>query len=75
MWIICLADNSHEMSILIFFEKYEKWKKKSKYHLLQLWLAPLGLIIYGYSVWTSIYICVLTDDMLKYFHFFPKEYA
>ena len=35
MWIVCLADNSHEMSSLIFSEKYPlPHKKKKKIKLL-----------------------------------------
>ena len=34
MWIVCLADDSHKMSILIYSEN--KNKRKSKYRLLQL---------------------------------------
>ena len=41
MWIVCLADNWHEISSLIFSEKYKKKKKKkkSKCCLLQYCLA------------------------------------
>ena len=30
MWIVCLADDSHEMSSLIFSQKKTKKKKKQK---------------------------------------------
>ena len=37
MWILCLAEDSHEISSLIFSEKL--WKSIYKRHLLQSWLA------------------------------------
>ena len=38
MWILCLAEDSHEISILIFSEKC--WKNIQDCHLLSSWLAP-----------------------------------
>ena len=39
MWILCLAEDSHEISNLIFSEK-----KNEKVFLLHSWLVLLGLI-------------------------------
>ena len=41
MWILFLAEDSREISSLIFSEK--QWKSIYKCRLLQLWLALLGL--------------------------------
>ena len=42
MWILCLAEDSHEMSSLIFSER--QWKSIYECCLLQSWLAFYGLI-------------------------------
>ena len=41
MWIVCLAEDSHEISSLIFSEK--QWKSIFKCRLLQSWLQLSGL--------------------------------
>ena len=44
--ILCQADDSHEISSLIFFEKYGKRKKKSKCHLLQSMIRTLRVNVF-----------------------------
>ena len=54
MWIVCLADNSHEISRLVFFEKLKK--NKNKCPLLQILLGPLRVKFLPHSCsknWTS----------------------
>ena len=48
MWILCQAEDSHEISSLIFFEI--QWKGIYRCRLLQLWLALWGLSNSGYSL-------------------------
>ena len=45
MWILCLAEDWHEISSLTFSKKKKKkkkkqWKNIQDSHLLQSWLAP-----------------------------------
>ena len=47
MPVVCLADNSHEMSRFLFYKKIDKNDKVQKFHLLQLWLVLLGLRFYS----------------------------
>ena len=45
LWIICQADNAHEISNLIFIEK------EFVCHLLQFWLAVEGLMVWVKKEW------------------------
>ena len=60
MWIVCLADNSHEMPRLIFSEKY---KKELECHLLGILFGVLRVHI---AVDFILYI-KFSDKILRYF--------
>ena len=49
MWIVCLADESHEMSRLIFYEKYKK-----KYFKV----SSAAIVIGAFKVKDVIVLCV-----------------
>ena len=58
MWIVCLADNSHEISSFIFSEKF---KKERKYFRMLSATAVTGIFMVNlvsdkFEQWTNIRI-------------------
>ena len=67
MGIICLADNSHEMSKLISSEKYI-YKKKKESGLLQVLFGVFRVKDF-YHTWAWWPSCSMKHNILAIFHF------
>ena len=57
MWIVCQADNSHEMSRLVFSENKKKKKKKKKKKM-----SSAAVLIGTLRVKISNETCVIKKD-------------